>query len=491
MNFNSYSYLIFLPTVVIGYYLLPKKIRWVLLLLASYFFYACWDVRFAGLMLLSTTVEYTATRMMGRARKRITDPVKLKRALRGWLLFSLCGNLGLMLPFKYYGFVAGTLQGIFDAMEVALRLPDFSILLPVGISFFTFQAIGYTVDVYRGEMEPVKNFARYALFISFFPQLVAGPIERAINLQPQLKKTYDFSLDNMREGLAMILLGLCRKVLIADRLAVLVDAVYKYPDTFGGFSLVLATFFFGFQIYCDFCGYSDIAVGSAKLLGVQLMTNFTQPYYSLSITEFWRRWHLSLSTWFRDYVYFPMGGNRRGPARTAFNMMVVFLISGLWHGADWTFVVWGGVHGVYQLVGRWTLPLRQKLRAALRIREEGWLRKSAAWLFTMALVTLAWVFFRAQSLTEAFEIFAALPRGWTLKEFQFLLSRVDYRDLLLGAGGILLLFLWDGFNLKRPLMPKILEKPSWFRWGLALTVIFVLILFGQYGELTPFIYFQF
>jgi alginate O-acetyltransferase complex protein AlgI len=350
--FNSLQFAIFFPTVTAAYFLCPRSVRWVLLLVASYAFYMAWRWEYGVLLATMSLVDwYVALRIEGAA----TATSRLR-----WLWITILGNFGMLSVFKYWNLFNGTAA---DAAQVAgLRwpIPAMAIFLPVGISFHTFQTVGYAVDVYRGKLPAERNPLRFALFVSFFPQLVAGPIERATRLLPQLQRPTDFDRERLVSGLRLAGWGMFKKVVVADRLAVLVNEVYGSPEEFHGFGLVLATVFFGMQVYCDFSGYSDIAIGTARVLGFDLMTNFDHPYGARSMTELWSRWHISLSTWFRDYLYLPLGGSRVSFARWAFNVTLVFFVSGIWHGAEWRFALWGLMHGFLLIADRATLPLRDR-----------------------------------------------------------------------------------------------------------------------------------
>ncbi|GAB6392277.1 MAG: membrane-bound O-acyltransferase family protein/MBOAT family protein [Treponematales bacterium] len=408
MNFNSWQYLLFFPVVfALNYALTARPARHgvrlsqCFLLAASLFFYGCWNPAYLGLILFSVAVTWASGLLMEgkpKARKRLV------------LVCSLVLNLGILFFFKYYGLFAGTL-----AQFASVRLPSFNVLLPVGISFYTFQALGYSIDVYRGTVKAERDFPTYALFVTFFPQLVAGPIERSATLLPQFKTVHPFDYGRVTSGLKLAAWGMFKKVVIADRLAVYVNAVFAAPAEFPATALVLTVFFFAFQIYCDFSGYSDIARGCARALGFDLMTNFRAPYFAHSITDFWRRWHISLTAWFRDYVYIPLGGNRRGLSRQCLNIMAVFALSGLWHGAAWHFAAWGMAHGALQITERlW--------ERKWKIENEKWIKISNGEihfplstfhrLFTFIVVCLVWTLFRANSLSDAgliFGKFAALP----------------------------------------------------------------------------------
>ena len=330
MLFNSMAYAIFLPLVFIIYWCIPSKYRWILLLGASYYFYMSWNPKYVVIIAFTTAVSYLCALAL---EKVSSQPL---RKIIVFIALMLC--LGVLFIFKYYNF---TLKTISHFISFEPKYLDF--LLPVGISFYTFQTLSYVIDVYRKEIKAEKHFGIYATFVSFFPQLVAGPIERSGNLLPQIKEKHVFDIEKARYGIWLIVWGVFKKVIVADNLAVFVDQVYGDVYSYSGFSLVLATLFFTFQIYCDFSGYSDIARGSANLFGIELMENFKSPYFSESVKDFWSRWHISLSSWFRDYLYIPMGGNRVGTIRNCFNVLVTFLVSGLWHGASWNFVIWGGV----------------------------------------------------------------------------------------------------------------------------------------------------
>lgn len=339
MVFNSVDFLLFFPIAVLGYYIVPRRIKYIWLLLCSYYFYMCWNPKYVFLLMATTIITYVCG--------IVIESVKWKRLC---VLICLIANLGLLGYFKYTNFFLKILGAVTDKLGFGIQVPQFDILLPVGISFYTFQALSYIIDVYRGEIQAEKNILRYALFVSFWPQLVAGPIERSSDLMSQLKTPKPFCYGNLKKGLLIMLWGFFLKVVIADRAAILVNAVYNDSATYHGLFIVIATLFFSIQIYCDFCGYSTIARGAALVMGIRLTDNFCAPYLSQSVKEFWRRWHISLSAWFRDYVYIPLGGSRKGGARKEINRLIVFATSGLWHGASLAFVFWGILNGIYQVV---------------------------------------------------------------------------------------------------------------------------------------------
>ncbi len=478
MLFNSLQFLIFFPLVVSVYFLLPGKHRWALLLAASYYFYMSWEPEYLLLILTSTLVDYIAALQIFTSFGR-------RRNL--WLGASLLVNLGILAFFKYANFFWDSLHSLLGT-GIQVASPIHRFLLPVGISFYTFQTLSYSIDVWRGRIEPERHLGRFALFVAFFPQLVAGPIERAAHLLPQFRQNHSVDLKRITSGLRLMLWGMFKKVVLADRLALVVDQVYGNPDEQNGLTWLLATYFFSFQIYCDFSGYSDIAIGSARVLGFDLMKNFNVPYMARSAREFWQRWHISLSTWFRDYVYIPLGGNRSSAPRWFINIIITFVVSGLWHGANWTFVVWGGLHGLYLLAERYTtswLPRRMPGRNVIET------------LLTFHLVLLAWVFFRAKSVEIALHIIGSILTDIPGD----IIAYLGGANLFLGLGNIPQ-FMWAG------LIPGILlfyvldaakDQSYWkIRFanssGLRLVVyacLFYGILFlGYFGE-TQFIYFQF
>ena len=398
MIFNSFVFLAFFPIVAILFYLLPYKPRRVMLLAASYFFYMYWEPRLVVLILFTTAVSYGAALIIGGTEK--------PRVKKLCLTAALVACLGVLFFFKYFNFFSGLAFGIAGLFGNTAKPAVIDLILPVGISFYTFQTLSYVIDVYRGKFKPEKCFGLYALFVSFFPQLVAGPIERPEDLIPQLKADTSFrkNLENgdIAAGLKLMALGFFKKIAIADVLALAVNSVYNSDDlkSVTSLSVIIATLLFGIQIYCDFSGYSTIALGCARVLGIRLTDNFNAPYSAVTVRDFWSRWHITLSTWFRDYLYIPLGGNRKGKARTLINLMIVFLASGLWHGAALTFVIWGALHGAYQVVGRLTSGVRSKIYAKAGISETS---KAAVWrkrIFTFILVNFTWIFFRANSMSD-------------------------------------------------------------------------------------------
>lgn len=473
------AFAFFLPIVFIIYWSLPHKFRWVLLLAASYYFYMSWNAKYVFLILFTTIISYAAAVLMERSEHR---------RQKKWILAGtaiLC--LGVLFFFKYYNFVSESVANLLRLFAIPLRPLTVKLLLPVGISFYTFQTLSYVIDVYRGDVRAERHFGHYAAFISFFPQLVAGPIERTNNLLPQIKAVHEFNYDQATYGLKLMAWGYFKKIVIADTLCAYVDRVYGAPREFQGFALVLATVFFTLQIYCDFSGYSDIAIGTAKLMGINLMTNFRSPYFSQSIKEFWSRWHISLSTWFRDYVYIPLGGNRVRRFRHAINLMITFLASGLWHGANWTFVVWGGIHGAAQVVENALIP-REKRSSRGIVR---WLRILAVFTFC----TLAWVFFVSDSIGDAFYVFGHLFDGISspvryLKD-GFMNISMGEQELLMVAFCVLLLSIFDLLSLKRDVIEMVSRKGMVTRWLIYILFLLIIVFFSQKGIAAEFVYFQF
>lgn len=495
MLFNSLQYVIFLPIVVALFFAAPPRKRWILLLAASYYFYMCWKMEYIVLIVASTLIDYVAGIKLGES----TDP----RRRRLFLLLSLFSNLGILFAFKYFNFFSDSARQIFAQFNVFYEAPVFEALLPVGISFYTFQTLSYTIEVYRGHQSPERHLGRFALYVAFFPQLVAGPIERSTNLLPQLHLDYQFDYERTRRGLLRIVWGLFKKVVIADRVAVVVNQVYNNPHDHNGVAYLIATVFFAYQIYCDFSGYSDIAIGSAEILGVKLMRNFDRPYYAKTIAEFWKRWHISLSTWFRDYLYISLGGNRATKARWYVNLFATFLISGLWHGAAWTFVIWGALNGLYLITEIIIAGPKQRLMDRFGITPAQWRFKIPSVVATFALTCVAWVFFRANSVRDAFHVLGHLGDG--VGEFAGRVLRLDTaavagvmrglglsrEDLFIAVLSILVLetvqFLTRGSSSL-----KILEiRSRTVRWAVYYLLLIAILFFGAFNRAQQFIYFQF
>ena len=418
MLFNSLVFAVFLPLVFFIYWAAPKKYRYIVLLISSYYFYMSWNVKYVVLILFTTGISYFCAVWMEKFQK--------KAAKRMCMAGAVAASLLVLFFFKYFAFTQNIFIRILQSFAIKLHPITLSLMLPVGISFYTFQTLSYVIDVYKGEVETEHNFLKYAAFISFSPQLVEGPIERTKNLLPQIDCEHRFTYEKGSYGVKLMAWGFFKKLVIADNLAVFVDKVFEDVAAYHGFALVLAVFFFTLQIYCDFSGYSDIAIGTAKLFDVDLITNFKSPYFSTSIKEFWRKWHISLSTWFRDYVYIPLGGNRVSKPRNMFNLLVTFALSGLWHGAAFTYVIWGGLHGSLQCMENLLFLGKKRAAAGQRIRQDGKgegregntaeaARRGIVWRLRVAavfcIVAGAWCFFRASSVSQAFYMFAHMKEG--------------------------------------------------------------------------------
>lgn len=481
MLFNSTTFLIFLVIVFLFFWKATShslSLGKVILLLGSYIFYGWWDWRFLILIIISSATDYLIGNKIFKAKNN--------RNRKLLLVTSLILNLGMLFYFKYFNFFIESFKAIFAPFTETDQWSTLNIILPVGISFYTFQTLSYTIDIYNRKTAPAQSALTFFTFVAFFPQLVAGPIERARNLIPQFEIKREFSFSQGTSGLKLILWGLFKKMVIADQLAEIVNAVYSTPENFNGLGIVLATFFFGFQIYCDFSGYSDIAIGTARLFGIELMTNFKTPYFSTSFHEFWRRWHISLSTWFRDYVYFPLGGNRRSSLKWARNIIVTFLISGLWHGANITFLIWGGIHGVLLVAEHYVSPF---------FRFHNKLKNLAGFIITFCFVNFTWLFFRAESwnhLTVLFtNIFTTKTAGLT--SFISLLTESSH----LTAPGRMLLFVFPVFMLiefflnKKNFDDLFSKSPKYVRWGFYYIILASILIFGVLNSAPQFIYFQF
>jgi alginate O-acetyltransferase complex protein AlgI len=471
--FNSLEFFAFFAVVVGLYFAVPPAWRKAWLLGWSFYFYMSWAPAFIALILYTTTIDYFVARRL--------DTTEGARARRAWLLLSITTNLAALFFFKYYNFVAANWAAVADWLGTPSAPPLLHIILPLGISFYTFEALSYTFDVYRRRYPAERSYSRLLLFIMFFPKLIAGPIERAGHLIPQFELSVTFDYERARNGFVQILWGLFKKVVVADRLAIYVDAVYNHADRHVGSSFALATLLFAFQIYCDFSGYSDIAIGTARVLGIDLLRNFRRPYFATSPTEFWSRWHMSLSTWFRDYLYVPLGGNRRGAWRTTGNIVFVFLVSGVWHGANWTFVWWGGFHGAYiflqHMWNRFGRPVLPQTPAAHWAKVAG----------TFAVVCLSWVLFRANSLGDAVHIYRQMFTNFGPGE---LYLGNNAAHLVYGLAGIAAL-VGAELTTELGLYPRIwLPAFKPVRWVTYAAAVLALLLFGVFDG-GQFIYFQF
>jgi len=480
MSFASPEFVIFYAIAVAIYYITPFRFRWVLLLAASYFFYAYWNSKLIILILLSTSVDYVAARIIDGV------PIEQIRSRRFWLAISVILNLSILFTFKYYNFFITSANELLHTFGFEQSLHTLQLILPVGISFYTFQSMAYTIDVYRGKIAAEKHFGIFALYISFFPQIIAGPIERASKLLPQFRQDHHFDYDQVILGLRIVLWGFFKKIVIADRLAPYVNVVYANPDSFDGLIVITASLFFIVQMYCDFSGYADIAIGTARIMGFKLSMNFRQPFLSPSITIFWQRWHITLLSWFMDYVYIPLGASRISPLRTFINIMIVFTISGLWHGANWTFVLYGAANGALIVIERiWRMwKGRPRLPRLILI------------LQTMMIGALIVTLFRASSVEIAFSMMRSmfdLSNGFDNISIPFTNGVVGPNYTFLSVWvSIAILFIYDIWDSRSSVVVAVGKWPRVYRWTgyyALLILIYLAIVFGSVIE--QFIYFQF
>ena len=491
MLFNSTEFMIFFPITLILYWIFPKKYRYICLFIASYTFYMFWNPKYALLMGTSTVVTFLSGVLI--------EKLKYKRTV---VAFSFIINLAILIFFKYFDFLLQNINIVLSALNIQLINKPFDVILPVGISFYTFQALSYTIDVYRGEIKSEKNIIKYALFVSFFPQLVAGPIERSNNLLIQienLEKVKRFDYERITEGLTLMLFGYFQKMVIADRAAILVDTVFNGYYEYNSMALILAAVFFAIQIYCDFGSYSLIAIGTAKVMGINLMENFNTPYFARSVKEFWGRWHISLSTWFRDYLYIPLGGNRCSNIRKSFNILVTFLVSGLWHGANFTFIAWGAIHGIFHIIEEQLKPIKEKYLNKFKIKTNAFSFALIEIVITFIIVDLAWIFFRAETIHDAIHyiqrIFTRIDL-WTLFDGTLygLGLNIFEMNILIIALFILISIDLVKYIRKESIFEFLNKQNLYFRWFVMLFLIFYIIVYGKYGagfDPKQFIYFQF
>lgn len=500
MLFNSIEFLIFFPIVVMVYFIIPKRFRYIWLLIASYYFYMNWNAQYAILIATSTFITYVCGLGIEQVRKRGWKHSEIW--CKCYLTFGIVSNLSILIFYKYFTFILeniNQLRRITQQSEVTVR---YNVLLPVGISFYTFQALGYLIDVYRKDVKAEKNILKYALFVSFFPQLVAGPIERSKNLLAQVnevpkKKLFDYN--RIANGLIVMVYGFFLKIVIADRLAIIVDEVFEGYLKYGTVELVLAAIAFSIQIYCDFGSYSLIAIGAAQVMGFTLMENFNAPYFSISIKDFWHRWHISLSTWFRDYLYIPLGGNRKGKIRKYLNIMLTFLCSGLWHGAAWNYVIWGGIHGAYQVIGDAFMPIRKRIVRCTKMKTECESFRITQMMVTFFLTTFAWIFFRADSIAGAMGYITRMctrQNPWVFFDGSLYLLGVNQFDANVLFFALVILAIVDLIRYRKGMrIDTFLEKQNiWFRWLFIIVLLIMIGVYGAYGHeynAKQFIYFQF
>ena len=481
MLFNSFHFAIFFIFILLAHFALPQRYRWVVLLGGSCYFYMAFIPVYILILGISIVIDYVAGIWIEDA------PAARRKTL---LVVSIVANIGLLAIFKYFNFINANLAELARVLHWNYSIEGLSIILPLGLSFHTFQAMSYTIEVYRGNQKAERHFGIYALYVMFFPQLVAGPIERPQSMLHQFRAYQSPDPERWRSGLKIMLWGLFKKVAVADLIAPVVNSVYAAPTQYSGPILILATLFFAVQIYCDFSGYSDVAIGVARLLGYDLMINFKQPYFARSISEFWHRWHISLSTWFRDYLYIPLGGNRKSPARQYLNLLIVFTISGLWHGAAWAFALWGALHGTYLVLGKLLTPIRKTCAERLHLHRVPRLVAITQTLWVFALVSVGWVFFRAQSLSDALHI---LTHAHLLRDFRasdFFETGLPRFEMTVALLMVAIVMSVDWLMAYRPPFILALWQKSAFRWSCLITCFYSIVFFGVF-EKVQFIYFQF
>lgn len=496
MVFNSMEFLVFFPIVVFIYYLIPLKYRYTWLLISSYYFYYTCSPEYVILLLGTTLITYGSGRLLGIIDKK--DIANSKALIARKVVLTICVIVNLMPLFfyKYLDFFLININRVVNLENSSLW--GLNLLLPIGISFYTFQALGYVIDVYRGEMEAEKNLLKYGLFVSFFPLLLSGPIERAKNMLTQIENTARFNVMNIKSGLLSVAWGLFLKIVVADRIAIHINPMFKEPLEFDGMVLLVAAVLFAFQIYCDFEGYSQMAIGIAQILGYRVKANFAMPYLATSVQDFWRRWHISLTSWFRDYVYISLGGNRKGKIRKYINNMVVFLVSGLWHGAGWKYIAWGGLNGAFIVLENITKNLRVKMCSKFGIITDNFVFRALSRISTFIVIDLCWIFFNAHSLGVGISIIQKIVRDFRVKyifteEFWGSFDTIENFAIMMIT--LLIVFIVDiakelGIDVKT----KIFEQQIIVRWTLYMIMILVILFWGVYGEgyaQTQFIYFQF
>lgn len=481
MTFNSVEFLIFYPIVLALYFILPRVARWPMLLIASYYFYMCYNPALVVLIFGTTLVSWVCSLLTEKTERRWLRKL--------YLTITLIVSFGVLFFYKYFDFISISITNVIDKSADPVLL---NLALPVGISFYTFQTLSYVIDVYRGDVKCERNFFFYALFVSFFPQLVAGPIERPGNLIPQLNMGNKWNNDDAIKGAKHMLVGFFKKICVADTISVAVNAVYNNSAEATSLSVLLATVLFAIQIYCDFSGYTDIAIGCARVMGIRLMKNFDYPYSATTIKEFWSRWHISLSTWFKDYLYFPLGGSRCKKWRHLMNLFIVFLVSGLWHGANWTFVIWGAIHGLYQIIGNLTAKPRRMLINKCGFEENSLPVLIVRRVITFALVAFAWIFFRANTVDDAFHLVETLFsfNGGLLETFEYM--ELDLTRIILTIATITILIIVDR-AVKYEDAPDgsaIITKKGGFVY-LTWCIIALWVLLVSQDMVSSFIYFQF
>jgi len=494
MLFNSIDFLIFFPIVTILYFAIPHKYRWLLLLVASCIFYMAFIPIYILFLFLLILIDYSAAIFIEKSEGS-------KRKL--YLIISIFSTCLALFIFKYFNFFNVNFAVVARFFHWNYPIHLLKLVLPIGLSFHTFQSLSYVIEVYRKRQKTERNIGIYALYVMFYPQLVSGPIERPYNLIHQFYENHYFDYKRVTDGLKLMVWGMFKKVVIADRLAFFVNQAYNNTGDYSGISFIVATVFFAYQIYCDFSGYSDIAIGSAQVMGFTLMNNFTRPYFAKSVADFWRRWHISLSTWFRDYVYIPLGGNRVSPPRHYFNLFISFLTSGLWHGANWTFLIWGALNGIYIIFETMTAKIREKIIWLIRLDKAPAMHKIIQAFTTFLLISFSWIFFRANSIKDAFYVIAHLftgvpgflfnliknPLAAASEYHNLFLMGQSYREFIIAILAILLLESVHLLQRKGSVRAAVSKTPLLLRWALYIAIVLIILNFGKVAQ--PFIYFQF
>lgn len=491
MLFNSFAFAIFFVVVTLLYFVLPHKWRWAWLLSASCFFYMFFKPEFILILAFTIVIDYIA----GIYLEQETEKKRKKR----FLIMSLIANIGILAIFKYYNFINGNITGLALLLGMKNPIPYLNMVLPIGLSFHTFQAMSYTIEVYRGNQKAERHFGIYSLYVMFYPQLVAGPIERPQNMLHQFHEHHKFKYNDFASGMRLVLWGLFKKTVIADRLAAITDPIFTNPQQYSAIALLMGSIFFSFQIFCDFSGYSDIAIGTGRVMGFKMMRNFNRPYSSKSVNEFWTKWHISLSTWFKDYLYIPLGGNRVPTMRKYMNLIIVFMLSGLWHGANWTFIIWGALHSTFVVVGGMTEKVRNSFNKLIGLSKINWLYGNVQKITTFLLVSIAWVFFRANGVGKALNIFKRMggifSELWQVaKDGKLLtgkyLENVPVSTIFWSLVCISFMEMVHFVQGKGSINALICRQPLAVRWGVYYFLSFCILYFGVF-EKREFIYFQF
>lgn len=485
MLFNSLEFLLFFPVVVLFYFAMPHRYRWVLLLVASYYFYACWKVEYVVLIAFSTLVDYYVGLRLDRTHER--------RRRKSWLSLSIFCNIGLLFAFKYFNFVSQATRDFFAAFNVFYEVPHFEVLLPIGISFYTFQSLSYSIDVYRGRRSAEKHLGIFALYVSFFPQLVAGPIERSTRLLPQFHDRHKFDALKAKEGFYIILLGYFKKLVIADRVAIYVDQVFSQPQSYDGIQLIVASYLFGFQLYCDFSAYSDIAIGTAKIMGYDIMQNFRRPFAARTLRDFWQRWHISLTRWMMDYLYLPLSKRLRGRFGKVTATCIVFFIVGLWHGAAWNFVLFGICVGLALVFGDVTRDFRKRITETVFPKDHSYaaaLHHMLKVIIIFHLYIMGCIIFRVNSVSDLLLILQKIAGSLDASIDAIVVPGFSAYELSLTGLFIVLLEVLQFFQHHKQWFSRLAHSHFSVQWAAAYAFIFGILMFGEFN-LRPFIYFQF